>query len=870
VATGDKVVAIKDVLEQYRSDWPKLIGIEMEAGGLASAAFQSPWRPGFLMIRGTSDLADEHKEDSWRQYACHAAAAYAVGLLQSGPVTFSKQEEGDQREKHTDLGKTQEHDQGSITTSGMPPHLWRRHDSYQLVSLPPHYIERSQILAEVQKVLLNETSPIALTSATMTTPAALHGMGGIGKTSVARALCDDPAVQQAFPDGILWATLGQKPDLVNQLRLWIQALGGAAVESAPTIDSLRLVLTQLLQERSCLLILDDVWRYEDAEQFRLGGPRCRLLLTTRQAEIAHRLGARIQSIPPLPSDDAITLLEAWARGHLASVERSVKEQIVKRLGYLPLAIRLAGPQLIHTPPQEWLQTFDVRDLRTRQVETTHDSLEVTFDLSLEMLQADELRLYLSLAIFPEDEAIPRVAIEQLWRSLGGLSAGKTALLLADLAERALLEPSPDEAALAVRLHDLLRDLMGIRLGEDGLVAAHRALLEAYRKANGGRGWHATADDGYLYDHLAYHLRAAGELQELKGLFANQGWQRARVAQHGYTYDGYLADLALALERASDEAGKQIEAGQAPESLAECIRYTLIRTSINSIAENSIPELIARAFQVGLWTTDQVMSTASRIPQAERQANTYLLLLETEQLNAKQREKAQQAVVDYALDVWDEDAKARINDIEGRDLFTALVPLLPEELLAAASHAILENTHRLYRSKTLAAVSPRLTGKLLEQTCEETLALPEAWERAECLRVLAAQLTESLLERALQAALAVENAWARSRMIAALVPRLEGAPLQQALENVLAISDDRPREWALTALAAGCELTGESLELARRAAYDLLRKGLLWPALLFAYQGQFEQRDQVMREIFEAFLAEKYQWSIILAHDLGYE
>jgi hypothetical protein len=808
------------------------------------------------------------------------------------------------------------------TTSVMQSLPARRNDSYQLISLPPYYIERSQILAEVQGVLLNETSPIALTSATMTTPAALHGMGGIGKTSVARALCDDPAVQQAFPDGILWATMGQKPDLVNQLRLWIQALGGAIVESAPMIDSLRLVLAQLLQERSCLLILDDVWSYEDAEQFRLGGPHCRLLLTTRQAEIAHRLGARIQSIPPLPSDDAITLLDAWARGHLASVERSVKEQIVKRLAYLPLAISLAGPQLIQIPPQEWLQAFDVRDLRTRRVVTTHDCLEVTFDLSLEMLQADELRLYLSLAIFPEDEAIPRVAIEQLWRGLGGLSAGKTALLLADLAQGALLEPAAGESTLVVRLHDLLRDLMRIRLGEDGLIAAHRALLEVYRGANNGRAWHAATDDGYLYDHLAYHLRAAGELQELKGLFANQGWLRARVVQHGYTYDGYLADLALAMEHASSEAGKQIEAGQAPESLAECIRYTLIRTSINSLAENSIPELIARAVQVGLWTTDQAMSTAWRIPQAEQQANTYLLLLETDQLSAKQREKALQAAVDYSLGVWDEDAKARllarlsplltedlfervmaaigsmtnrfayarvavalgpklagergaeilkntldavlarIDDIEGRDLFAALVPLLPEKLLATASHAILENTHRLYRSQTLAAVAPRLKGKLLEQAYEETLALPEAWERAECLRVLATQLTESLLARALEAALEVENEWARSRMIAALAPRLEGAPLQQALENVLAISDDQPREWALTALAARCELKGESLEQARRAAYDLLRKGLLWPALLFACQDQFEQRDQVMREIFEAFVAEKYRWSMV--------
>lgn len=83
VATGDKVVAIKDVLEHYRSDWPKLIGIEMEAGGVASAAFQSARQPGFLMIRGVSDLADENKDDTWRQYACHAAAAYAIALLKS-------------------------------------------------------------------------------------------------------------------------------------------------------------------------------------------------------------------------------------------------------------------------------------------------------------------------------------------------------------------------------------------------------------------------------------------------------------------------------------------------------------------------------------------------------------------------------------------------------------------------------------------------------------------------------------------------------------------------------------------------------------------------------------------------------------------
>jgi hypothetical protein len=46
-------------------------------------------------------------------------------------------------------------------------------------------------------------------------------MGGIGKTVLAQALCHDPAVQDAYPDGVIWATIGQNPTdlhLINQMR----------------------------------------------------------------------------------------------------------------------------------------------------------------------------------------------------------------------------------------------------------------------------------------------------------------------------------------------------------------------------------------------------------------------------------------------------------------------------------------------------------------------------------------------------------------------------------------------------------------------------------------------------------------------------
>ena len=90
IVSGDKVIAVNTILALYQSDWPRLIGVEMEAAGVATAAFQSSAQPGFFMIRGVSDLADENKDAldtyKWRSYACNAAAFYTIAFLKSGPI----------------------------------------------------------------------------------------------------------------------------------------------------------------------------------------------------------------------------------------------------------------------------------------------------------------------------------------------------------------------------------------------------------------------------------------------------------------------------------------------------------------------------------------------------------------------------------------------------------------------------------------------------------------------------------------------------------------------------------------------------------------------------------------------------------------
>jgi nucleoside phosphorylase len=95
VATGDKVVERTAFLNQLLVHWPKLIGIEMEAGGVASGCFEAVRQPGFFMVRGVSDLADENKQTEgvkgWRSYACDVAASYAVALLRTGPIPLGGQ-----------------------------------------------------------------------------------------------------------------------------------------------------------------------------------------------------------------------------------------------------------------------------------------------------------------------------------------------------------------------------------------------------------------------------------------------------------------------------------------------------------------------------------------------------------------------------------------------------------------------------------------------------------------------------------------------------------------------------------------------------------------------------------------------------------
>jgi nucleoside phosphorylase len=81
IASTDEVVSSDKWIESLLAAWPKLKGIEMEAGGVCAAAREMGDVP-VTVIRGVSDLADPVKKDNeWRRRAMKTLATLLEVLL---------------------------------------------------------------------------------------------------------------------------------------------------------------------------------------------------------------------------------------------------------------------------------------------------------------------------------------------------------------------------------------------------------------------------------------------------------------------------------------------------------------------------------------------------------------------------------------------------------------------------------------------------------------------------------------------------------------------------------------------------------------------------------------------------------------------
>jgi transcriptional regulator with XRE-family HTH domain/tetratricopeptide (TPR) repeat protein len=199
-------------------------------------------------------------------------------------------------------------------------------------------VGRTQLLTDLKRRLCSGMN-VALS--------ALNGLPGVGKTIIAVELARDREVLDYFRDGVLWAGLGIKPNIVGLLGRWGTLLGLASHEMAEltSVEAWAKTINAVIGTRRMLLVIDDAWSIEDALAFQVGGVHCAHIVTTRFPEIALQFaydGSNV--VHELNEEDGIALLERLAPQVVAQEPGNMRS-LVRSVGGLPLAITLAGKYL---------------------------------------------------------------------------------------------------------------------------------------------------------------------------------------------------------------------------------------------------------------------------------------------------------------------------------------------------------------------------------------------------------------------------------------------------------------------------------------------------------------------------------------------
>jgi WD40 repeat protein len=385
---------------------------------------------------------------------------------------------------------------------------------FSVPPVPEGFIPRPEITRQVVAALLAEKNASL----------AIYGAGGFGKTVLATALCHQPEVIKAFPDGIVWVTLGEtNPEVERKLAEMYEALTGDK-PATTTVVGIAANVRENLSGKRCLIVADDVWSYAALAPFT-GLGALRLIFTTRKRELAVDY-AQIE-IKEMTAEESFQLL---VRGmpEAASHQKAV-EDFARRLCGWTLLLKLANARLrvarerfsdfkaafdhvVGVYLHLGVTGFDPGDAKERS-EAVMKCLEgglAAFEKTLPALrvQAGELTL------FPEDVPIPEQALCELWGLDEFVVKEKVLRPLDDLS---IVTWDPQEQT--VRLHNLVR--AALRTWVPDGRAGHRRLLDAWSDP-------LQLPHEYAWRWYGRHCVEATDPDRLRKLLLSLAWLKAKL------------------------------------------------------------------------------------------------------------------------------------------------------------------------------------------------------------------------------------------------------------------------------------------------------------------------------------------------------
>ncbi|XP_048604303.1 probable disease resistance protein At1g59620 isoform X1 [Brassica napus] len=327
----------------------------------------------------------------------------------------------------------------------------------------------------------------------------ITGMGGLGKTTLARQVYNHETIKSHFPKGLVWVCVSQQFERKCVWQTILRQLWPECDVSKMMEQELREKIVRVLETKKALIVIDDIWREGDWDLIKdvfLPRKGWKVLITSRNEEVALHADKQCVTFKP----ECLTFEDSWDLFQRIAfpikdttefkIEKDMKEigmEIIRHCGGLPLAIKVLGALLGNKYTlHEWKrvrENIKAPTLRGSGSDDRNFNLKVYCVLyqSFEELPAYLKQCFLYLACFPEDSKIDVEKLSYYWAAEGILMSmdfdGASIREVADgyiqeLVKRNMVISKRDvdnSRFETLQLHDMMREVCLRKAEEENFV-----------------------------------------------------------------------------------------------------------------------------------------------------------------------------------------------------------------------------------------------------------------------------------------------------------------------------------------------------------------------------------------------------------------
>ncbi|XP_044441100.1 putative disease resistance protein RGA3 [Triticum aestivum] len=255
----------------------------------------------------------------------------------------------------------------------------------------------------------------------------IFGMGGLGKTTLAKMVYNEREVHEHFQLK-MWHCVSVNFDIIDLVKAIAELATNGSSAMLGSIELLQKKLDEVIGQKRFLLVLDDVWNedkriWEDELKPLLcsvGGPGSVIVVTCRSKQVASIMcTVKPHELAFLSEEGSWELFSnrAFSNGVDEQPELvTIGRRIVNKCGGLPLALKTMGGLLSSKQKvQEWkaIEESNIGDNDGGKYEVMP-----ILKLSYKYLSSEMKQCFAFCAVFPKDYEMEKDRLIQLWMANG--------------------------------------------------------------------------------------------------------------------------------------------------------------------------------------------------------------------------------------------------------------------------------------------------------------------------------------------------------------------------------------------------------------------------------------------------------------------